>query len=158
MLSTNSGPWPIASSHQHQRNPYHALQNHRCYSALCTPRPSLTQSLLKVSHARDQLPFCCSAQALGSTRLLPALPCPVPGPPDRDTALTAQRRPRHVDMSRAVLDYYKSVTLYKRILFLADSGRGTPRCWQNPGARVHTPSRPQSGLDRRDTRCSFQCC
>lgn len=43
MLSTNSAPWPIASSHQHQTNPYHALHStvcmycgHHCYSALCT--------------------------------------------------------------------------------------------------------------------------
>lgn len=26
MLWANSASWPIASSHQHQRNPYHALQ------------------------------------------------------------------------------------------------------------------------------------
>lgn len=57
MLSTNSGPWPIASSHQHQRSPYHALQYTiaTLHFALCIPQPS--RSLFKLSPTRDQLSF-----------------------------------------------------------------------------------------------------
>lgn len=81
MLSTNSAPWPIASSHQHQRNPYHALQYDHYYSTLCTMHAaaSLTYCsnslrLVTSSHFIDELPRLPGRQGL------PALACPALSP------------------------------------------------------------------------------
>lgn len=105
MLSTNSAPWPIASSHQHrERTPYHALHTVQTtatlHSALCVRQPSC--SLLKLSLTRDQLSFFIDPPRLSGQPGWPGYPrrpdlalpypvlsCPVSRVPDRDTALTA---------------------------------------------------------------------
>ena len=82
MLSTNSAPWPIASSHQQQRNPYHAW--HACTTATATLHFAYRSSisfnpLLKLTHTRDQLIFLLLSPGSRVDQAYPrcpTLPCP----------------------------------------------------------------------------------
>lgn len=113
MLSPNSGPWPIASSHQHQTNPYHALlYTTECTAAallLCTLGCRSSVSLVPCSNSHSLVTsphlidvprlsgrpgWLPAPPYLGTARYLACLPCPAlnPEPLTRDTALTAWHR------------------------------------------------------------------
>lgn len=104
MLSTNSAPWPIASSHQHQERRTHTTRYIQykplllctLHSACGSPlaRYSNSLSLVTSSHFLLIRPGSRVNQAGQATRAAltlpcPILSCPVPRVPDRDTALTA---------------------------------------------------------------------